>query len=77
MCPRKRRSATLPAEYPCHFAAGGIIKFTTSADTGIDEIFAFQPIPEPASLSLLALGGLALLRRRDYLVVIPRQGDVA
>jgi len=31
---------------------------------GIHEFQAFAPIPEPATMSLLALGGLALLRRR-------------
>lgn len=34
-------------------------------ETGIDNwTFTANPVPEPASLSLLALGGLALLRRR-------------
>ncbi len=41
------------------------IRFTTNADTGIAEIFAFQPFPEPAAMSLLALGGLVFLRRRN------------
>lgn len=40
------------------------IQFATGIASGIDEIFAFQPAPEPTSLSLLALGALALLRRR-------------
>ncbi|HEY8666750.1 MAG TPA: PEP-CTERM sorting domain-containing protein [Tepidisphaeraceae bacterium] len=45
------------------------IKFAVNATnpgSGIAEIFAFQPavVPEPAGLSLLAAGGLALLRRR-------------
>ena len=40
--------------------------FTTGVYSGSVEplAFAFQPVPEPASMSLLALGGLALLRRR-------------
>ena len=37
---------------------------TTFADTGTFSGGAYFAIPEPASLSLLALGGLALVRRR-------------
>jgi len=34
------------------------------ADCGINQILMYGAIPEPATMSLLALGGLALLRRR-------------
>jgi hypothetical protein len=37
---------------------------TTAADIGVSPNALVAPIPEPASLGLLALGGLALLRRR-------------
>jgi len=37
---------------------------STSNFYGLVEFQAFAPIPEPATMSLLALGGLALLRRR-------------
>lgn len=38
---------------------------TTAADVGVsDSALVGAPIPEPASLGLLAMGGLALLRRR-------------
>jgi len=33
-------------------------------DTSLTLSFEARPVPEPATLSLLALGGLALLRRR-------------
>lgn len=36
----------------------------SSPFVGYDMTFRFTLVPEPASLSLLALGGLALLRRR-------------
>jgi len=32
---------------------------------GVAEFYLFAPIPEPATMTLLALGGLALLRRRQ------------
>ena len=38
------------------------VRFTQDADGGVVDSFAFTP--EPATLSLLALGGLSLLRRR-------------
>jgi peptide-N4-(N-acetyl-beta-glucosaminyl)asparagine amidase len=34
------------------------------AETHLADGFSFEPVPEPATLSLLALGGLALLKRR-------------
>ena len=38
---------------------------TTAADIGVsDSALVVSAVPEPASLGLLALGGLALLRRR-------------
>ena len=43
-------------------------QFTTSVELGFDEggvyLVGLNSTPEPATLSLLALGGLALLRRR-------------
>ena len=30
----------------------------------LDEVSEEQPVPEPATLSLLVIGGLAMLRRR-------------
>jgi hypothetical protein len=42
--------------YPSSFAFGQLLTATLSTETA--------PIPEPASLALLGLGGLALLRRR-------------
>jgi hypothetical protein len=41
--------------------------FSGEVDSYIDDItFTFTPVPEPASLGLLALGGLAVLGRRRH-----------
>ena len=43
----------------------GVLNVAVTDDTGVDYAeLTMTVIPEPASLSLLALGGLALLRRR-------------
>jgi hypothetical protein len=38
--------------------------FVSAIDGGVAMAPSFAPLPEPATLSLLALGGLALIRRR-------------
>ncbi|MCX5672404.1 MAG: PEP-CTERM sorting domain-containing protein [Planctomycetota bacterium] len=42
----------------------GILRTDWNGDSYIDSAYAEGPVPEPATLALLALGGLALLRRR-------------
>ena len=45
--------------------SAGTITTPTSYTGSVEPLaLAFQPVPEPATMSLLALGGLALLRRR-------------
>jgi len=43
----------------------GVTGSSFTVDTGGEELNGIQITPEPATLSLLALGGLALLRRRN------------
>lgn len=45
--------------------AGNLItQFSTSASAEASVTYIYEVIPEPASLSLLAIGGIAMLRRR-------------
>ncbi|MHC4562869.1 MAG: PEP-CTERM sorting domain-containing protein [Planctomycetota bacterium] len=44
--------------------SGGIILYETIAETDPTYALRINVVPEPATLSLLALGGLAVLRRR-------------
>ncbi len=51
-------------------ADGNTVSMTGSVMIGIDEVdFAEFTIPEPATISLLAIGGIALLRRRSAQVL--------
>ena len=44
-----------------------ILRSDSGGDTGFTIEIAGDPVPEPATLSIIALGGLALMRRRNVL----------
>jgi len=52
-----------PGSHTLEFFVGDAVTTTGDAALLVDRI-AFEPIPEPATLALLALGGFALIRRR-------------
>jgi len=58
---------TNPDPYPMPYVAGVTLEFgavTAESFSGFEMSIFGTPIPEPATLSLLALGGMAMLRRR-------------
>jgi probable HAF family extracellular repeat protein len=61
--------------------SGQIVGYGRLVGSNFDRAFLLTPVPEPASLSLLALAGLAILRRRRRAgrnrapLLLPSTGD--
>lgn len=62
---RTMNLADLPGEDYLPILQDGLLNAVITDDTAVDyAVLTIEVIPEPAALSLLAIGGLALIRRR-------------